>query len=986
MAETMALGIPTPTPSPNQLQTTTPLGVNGFVIDDAKRVEIITDRGEAAHRSRPGYAHRQDIRTDKLGTTDSINITNLADQLYEDRAVFGPGREIWFIPRASFDAILTPEVIVQVVNQLACYQNMNPDERIQVASDIYYGKDPSSGVPRPPCRKLLATLIGARADGTSLETVEEIKTHMDEGMNDDCLPLFFDGDNQLKCRLHGQNHPFINRPKRGRGQWKESFVRWSRALTAPYVLWDEAPESRHRHYVMLDGGPLPMAPVWEESVPHVHHGGFGDVLKVKIQIGDRNFQGPRGEDSFFALKKLKENGDAARVEFDLEVRSLIFTENRTNNVPGPNDTETKKHVIQLLASFEVYDSNLKHPTYYLLFPWADGNLEEFWRRHDKKYSPRDQGQISWTIDQFYHLAKALQCLHNDRQVNLSQRTDSNRYGRHGDIKPGNFLFFRDSDGVGVNLVLADFGLGRLHSKASKSKQSPNVPKTATYAAPEYDIDGGRLSPRSDIFSLGCVLLEHMVWFFHGHSAVEAFTDERMAVDHYGFESDTFWKASDPDGKSAEIKDTVSKRLAALKKRDDCVEAIGEILEVIEKKMLQARPADRCTSLNLVLNWTRSDATGRAETRTTPPGRSLSRKSTLNVLQPDGIIYAEPPSRLDGASASPDSPSGDLPKPAEPVIGPLVRSKPLAREEPLERSDLPELSEPSERRELPESSNPPKKSESLERNDPPERSEPPEKREPPESSEPQKRNDPAKRSDLVDPSKPLERNDPQDRSESLEKSEPPERGKLPESSEPPNRNEPPGRGELPESSELQKKNEPPERSDIPESSEPLDKSELPDRTEPLESSKPLANSHPSTASDVGQTALAPNGFNSHQPRPRRRPERQSHPVTRPPRPEGPMKSSGSPGGLSKLGMVINMHGKDVAGRALRGPKARCTKQQWFDVSKSDSVGRVARNTPTKPRRPEPAGSVLIQYFEHDSSGRTLVKDSQPAPRKEGVVIE
>jgi serine/threonine protein kinase len=296
------------------------------------------------------------------------------------------------------------------------------------------------------------------------------------------------------------------------------------------------------------------------------------------------------------------------------VRSLIFTENRANHIPGPDDTETKKHVIQLLASFEVHNSNSTHPTYYLLFPWADGNLEEFWKQQDGAYSPRNQVQTGWMIDQFYHLAKALQCLHNDRKVILSQRTDSNRYGRHGDIKPGNFLFFCDNSGLGFELVLADFGLGRLHSKASKSMQPPNVSKTATYAAPEYDIEGGLLSPRSDIFSLGCVFLEHIVWLFHGYKAVEAFTDERMAPGYYGFESDTFWKVSDSDRTSVEIKDTVSKRLTTLKNHDDCVEVIGEILEVIEKRMLQPGHDERCTSQDLVnelerirVQWARRDS-------------------------------------------------------------------------------------------------------------------------------------------------------------------------------------------------------------------------------------------------------------------------------------------------------------------------------------------------------------------------------------------
>ncbi|KAH6856099.1 kinase-like domain-containing protein [Chaetomium sp. MPI-CAGE-AT-0009] len=662
----------------SQTGYSTRLAVNNLVIDDSKRVEKLEDRGEATYRRLNRFGHsRKDIKTDKA--TDSI-ITDVGDQLDKAQVNFDPQHEDWFIPRASFEEIFTPEVIAQVVNQLACYRNMSPEERIQVASDIYYGKDSGSGS-HPPCRKLLATLIGMQGFGR-LDTVEEVKALMDEGMNDDCLPLISGPDGLLTCRLHEQAHPFINHEGRRRGEWRRSFTRWSRNLMVPYILWGEGPESLHRHYVMHGGGPLPMAPVSESSGPQVHHnGGFGDVLKVKIEAGDRNFQGSRSQDSFFALKKLKENGEAVRTEFDLEVRSLIFTENRANRVPGPDDTETKNHVIQLLATFEVYHSSSKRPTYYLLFPWADGNLEEFWKQQDGKFSPRNPAQTTWMIEQFYHLAKAIQCLHNDRQSILSKRTDSNRYGRHGDIKPSNFLFFCASSGPGFKLVLADFGLGRLHSKATKSHQPPDVPKTVTYAAPEYDLEGGLLSPRSDIFSLGCVWLEHMVWLFQGYDAVQTFTNDRMTKDSYGFVSDIFWKVSESDRTSAEVKDKVMEQLETLKNHDDCVEVIGEILEVIETKMLQPKQQDRCTSQDLVHElerirhiWERRDSF--YEKRTWKES-SLSRKTTLNTAQNDAIPIADPQNMLEAASANPGASGCDPPTQAELVIGHLERSKPLA---------------------------------------------------------------------------------------------------------------------------------------------------------------------------------------------------------------------------------------------------------------------------------------------------------------------
>lgn len=70
-----------------------------------------------------------------------------------------------------------------------------------------------------------------------------------------------------------------------------------------------------------------------------------------------------------------------------------------------------------------------------------------------------------------------------------------------DIKPGNLLF--DSDG---HVRIADFGLAKALAEASATEPAGAVLGTVRYASPEQ-AQGRRLDARSDVYSLGLVLVE-----------------------------------------------------------------------------------------------------------------------------------------------------------------------------------------------------------------------------------------------------------------------------------------------------------------------------------------------------------------------------------------------------------------------------------------------------------------------------------------------
>jgi serine/threonine protein kinase len=153
----------------------------------------------------------------------------------------------------------------------------------------------------------------------------------------------------------------------------------------------------------------------------------------------------------------------------------------------------------------------------LIFPWADGgNLGNYWENHGQK-SPEIQS-LQWIVLQFVGLCSALEELH-----------DSNC--RHGDLKPENILWFKGDNNMGT-LQIADMGLARFHEKDAhtnvrqRNDMHTSTPSgTSRYEPPETDKDRTTKEARSrqyDIWSMGCIVLELLIWLTYGYQAVEKF--------------------------------------------------------------------------------------------------------------------------------------------------------------------------------------------------------------------------------------------------------------------------------------------------------------------------------------------------------------------------------------------------------------------------------------------------------------------------------
>lgn len=302
---------------------------------------------------------------------------------------------------------------------------------------------------------------------------------------------------------------------------------------------------------------------------------------------------------FFAVKELRLRSG----------RHEALALKKLNNTQHP-------HLIRLLATYTYQD------LFHLIFPWADGNLSEFWQTCSTQLAQQndDPSPVRWMSKQILGLARALQVIH---YVNIDRKASQifesqeikRRYGRHGDLKPENILWFKDASLGPLNsmgtLKITDFGFADFHSskQTSKVRRSAVPGVTYTYSAPEYDVSQ-QVSPQFDIWSFGCVVLQFVVWYLHGWEGIDEFSKKRTAQSK-GFvvRIDSFYSLH-AKGTQARLKDSVTEvgilhvldlnaclhpsqqMFRQLKKHEGCSDYILELVECVETHLLRVDSAKR----------------------------------------------------------------------------------------------------------------------------------------------------------------------------------------------------------------------------------------------------------------------------------------------------------------------------------------------------------------------------------------------------------
>ncbi|KAI0855223.1 hypothetical protein F4860DRAFT_507647 [Xylaria cubensis] len=208
---------------------------------------------------------------------------------------------------------------------------------------------------------------------------------------------------------------------------------------------------------------------------------------------------------------------------------IEFFDKEAKNLERVQRIESE-HIIKPIAAYQKGNARC------LLFPWAHGgNLATYWEERNEIRS--ELRNLQWIMKQLVGICSALVVLHKDA---------NNGYVicRHGDLKPENILWFKESHEEGC-LKIADMGLSTFHDEEANTKQrnrdgvmTKTPSGTFRYEPPEMDQDrdsGKARSRQYDIWSLGCIMIDLLVWLLYGYEAVKTF---RQATTQ-------FWERTSP---------------------------------------------------------------------------------------------------------------------------------------------------------------------------------------------------------------------------------------------------------------------------------------------------------------------------------------------------------------------------------------------------------------------------------------------------------
>ena len=207
-------------------------------------------------------------------------------------------------------------------------------------------------------------------------------------------------------------------------------------------------------------------------------------------------------------------------------------------------------------------------TYSLFFDLAKYNLWDYF--HDENNSNLHT-QKATLFGQCIGLAGALAFLHNDLFLNSGSGEQLQCY--HLDLKPQNILVFERDEPHGPhgNYIwkISDFGISKIkHCKRRGSNESSSHPVSflemifrpkkpndntdassgvdnsrygGTYAAPEARLESDKVTRKSDVWSLGCVITLVLTFLDSGTRGIAEFDDSRL----HDRDNDRFFETKSP---------------------------------------------------------------------------------------------------------------------------------------------------------------------------------------------------------------------------------------------------------------------------------------------------------------------------------------------------------------------------------------------------------------------------------------------------------
>lgn len=318
----------------------------------------------------------------------------------------------------------------------------------------------------------------------------------------------------------------------------------------------------------------------------------------------------------------------------------------------------QEHIVHFVTAFRRYKRD-RTQEHYLMFEWADkGNLRQLWESTQPSFATGSL--VKDVVKQLLGLASALRMAHYLNKTEASYR--------HGDLKPENILCFTGEGQIGT-LKIGDWGIAKFNedSQVTVMRPSGTTSKhgTCRYEAPEVDIGvqrrfiGQSLKRRSrlnDIWAMGCITLEFIVWLLYGRDGLQLF-DGRMG-------SDSFYQSEIVNGKPvAQVHPVVTHFMEVMADHVDCIvgeTALGDLLELVRTALLVVKLPRR---LGTELRETKKGES-RADSGT---DTTLARKEVTATLRDEELSSDEDVPTADGVPTFQlTGPEDEAPQEQEPL--------------------------------------------------------------------------------------------------------------------------------------------------------------------------------------------------------------------------------------------------------------------------------------------------------------------------------
>ncbi|KAM0550683.1 hypothetical protein ACHAPJ_008747 [Fusarium lateritium] len=541
-----------------------------------KEPSEVSDLGNREYINRKHDDGLADSSDDGGSDDDPLAEEPLENKLLADQHQHRDGRK-GFIPRGHITRTISEQGVAQHLYERL--PHLSAEERREtvpryVKQIFQQGPDQKSYV------QIFAILV---LTGKS----ECIGDFLEEEIDDGALPF-------QRCvhdtKGHSQRVTF--RPRRGGKRikafdnWnkprKQEFHEWQWAVNAPF--FHRGKDGEAKIFSLQDSATLPFIrfnPRSGNQEIEEYRGGFGKVTKRFIHADHHSLREHEKPNSAFAIKKLNSKSyKEFKAEFDMLAKL----------------GETKhQHLVSLLGAYCHLNNN------YLIFDWADSDLSKFWQNHPMPDFNSDT--VLWVAEQCAGLASGLQQIHRYGSIEQQRRstdpTQPKLYGRHGDIKPENILWFSGSgsSGDGGTLRICDFGVSEFHTVRSRSNRAnKHVALSPYYRPPECQLKDGTISRSYDIWTIGCLYLEFLAWLLGGWSLVRAMVIARSSgppSSNYGPSLDFDYPYFDINDRRtrATIKPAVIEFFESAHANPKCSDFVHEFLDIIQKSLLVVETND-----------------------------------------------------------------------------------------------------------------------------------------------------------------------------------------------------------------------------------------------------------------------------------------------------------------------------------------------------------------------------------------------------------